>query len=97
MGRKLEWTLRVHCQPMFWSQQINYGTREKALKTAFKVCVTDPRNKGGNEITLPMMTSLLRNMNPQISDDDIKAVFDSIDMNGKGSIDFDTFKLVFEI
>ena len=69
----------------------------KALKTAFKVCVTDPRNKGGNEITLPMMTSLLRNMNPQISDDDIKAVFDSIDMNGKGSIDFDTFKLVFEI
>jgi CRP-like cAMP-binding protein len=61
----------------------------KALKAAFKaVTPTD-------EITLPMMSSVLRNMNPEIQDEDIKAVFDSIDMDRQGSIDFATFKLIF--
>lgn len=83
-----------------FQKAVVYKTRKEfpktlqALQTAFQA-VTHPT--GGNEITLPMMTSLLRNVNPEIQDADIKAVFDSIDMNRKGSIDFATFKLIFGV
>jgi CRP-like cAMP-binding protein len=48
-------------------------------------------------ISLEVMSLLLRNMNPDIPDKEIKGVFDSLDLEGRGSIDFKTFKQIFGV
>jgi CRP-like cAMP-binding protein len=65
---------------------------EKELLEAFK-CVQ--YGHSGKAIMLKDVHRLLRNANPEISDTEVREVFQSIDLGGNGSINFEMFKVLF--
>eukprot|EP00980_Cylindrotheca_fusiformis_P012679 scaffold3103_cov136-Cylindrotheca_fusiformis.AAC.17 len=50
---------------------------------------------GKRSIVLKDVQRLIKNMNPRTSQEAIKTIFLAVDLGGKGSIDFETFKVLF--
>lgn len=70
----------------------DFPTTEKELREAF---TTIQEHRNSETITLKDTERLLKNMNPTTSQEEIKKIFLVVDLGGKGSIDFDTFKVLF--
>jgi CRP-like cAMP-binding protein len=69
----------------------DFPTTEKELRDAFAT-IQENRHSG---IVLKDAERLLKNMNPSLSEEEIKEIFQALDLGGRGSVNFETFKVLF--
>lgn len=69
----------------------DFPTTEKELSDAFAT-IQENRNSA---IILKDAERLLKNMNPSLSEEEIKEIFQALDLGGRGSVNFETFKVLF--
>lgn len=84
---KIDFNTFCHIASKFMCEEDEEGLREE-LKEAFRIY----DKEGNGYITTDVLKEILREIDPELTEDDLDNIIEEVDEDGSGTLDFDEFQ-----